>query len=255
MWLEVVARYADQVVWSSGEYVEGMGVPEDPQVRTYRAVAEQYDTGQQLHLLLNDHWVEDTRIPPRGLAPDPETDPVGPRYVLQGDGTWPHFDVAEYAFPGQPDVQDATPDDPDDDVLDVQVRLFYLINTPDYVQLLADDNVTNDAGSDVAMLFDAMGGAPPLVLAEAGLQIPISAFGEPPASTTGADTTAGSVGSEGPGVTTPGSDDASTGGSTGTGTGSAGQGDDGGGGCGAHASSSSAAWRANRGRCCSTSPW
>ncbi len=235
MWLEVVARYGEQVLWTSGQYVDGQGPEADAQLRAYRGVAEQYATGTQMHLLLNDHWVEDTRIPPRGLVPDPETDPVGSRYELQDDGTWPNFDVAQYAFDGRPDVEDATPDDATDDVLDVSVRLLYLVNTPQYVQLLADDNVTNEAGSDVAMMFDALGGAQPLVLAEAMLAVPIVGFGEPPAGSTGAvdtgvDDTAGAASSGGPGGSTglPGGETSA--GSSGTGDG--GQGEDGGGGCG-----------------------
>lgn len=246
MWLEVVARYADQVVWSSGEFVPGVGVPDEPQVRTYQGVAEEFATGQQLHLLLNNHWVEDTRIPPLGLTPDVQTDPVGTRYQLQDDGTWPNFDVAQYAFEGNPGVQDATPADAGDDVLDVQVRLLYLINTPEYVQLLADDNVTNEAGSDVAMLFDTMGGAQPVTLAEASLQIPISAFGEPPPGTTGADATAGTV--DDTGRTTSGGSVSGSGAATGsTETGEPGQ-DDEGGGCGCRARGSGrATWWASWG--------
>lgn len=232
MWLEVVASYGDQTLWSSGQYVPGMGPQSDPQLRAYQGVAEQYASGTTMHLLLNDHWVEDTRIPPRGLVPNAETDPVGSRYQLQGDGTWPHFDVATYAFDGVTDVQDATPGDPSDDVLDVYVRVLYLINTPEYVQLLADDNTTNDAGSEVAMLFETLGGAAPIVLAEQTLAIPIVSFGEPPVSSTGAvDGTAGpldssgGVGTTGPGITT------GTTAATGTETEGPGQ-DDEGGGCG-----------------------
>jgi hypothetical protein len=238
MWLEVIARYGDQVVWSSGQYVEGQGPEEDSQLRSYQAVAEQYATGVTMHVLLDDHWVEDTRIPPRGLVPNPETDPVGERYELQGDGTWPNFDVVEYSFPGVADVQDATPADATDDVLDVQVRLLYLVNTPEYVQLLADDNVTNEAGSDVAMQFDALGGAPPLVLAEGVLALPIVGFGDPPVESTGAvdtgsvDTTAGSGGSSGGGSSSglPGGGTVAT--TTDSETDDAGQGDGDGGGCG-----------------------
>jgi hypothetical protein len=237
MWLEVTASYGEQVVWTSGRYVEGQGPEEDSQLRSYRGEAEQHATGITMHLLLNDHWVEDTRIPPRGLLPNPETDPVGGRYALQGDGTWPHFDVAEYAFPGVTDVQDATPEDATDDVLDVQVRLLYLVNTPEYVQLLADDNVTNEAGSDVAMQFDALGGAPPLVLAEAALTVPIVGFAEPPSESTGvldtgsADTTAGASGS-GEGGSSTGIPGGSTMATTDGDTDDAGQGDEDGGGCG-----------------------
>ena len=234
MWLEVIARYGDEVVWTSGQYVEDEGPEEDAQLRSYRGVAEQHATGTTMHLLLNDHWVEDTRIPPRGLLPNPETDPVGDRYELQDDGTWPNFDVAEYAFPGVVDVQDATPGDATDDVLEVSVRLLYLVNTPEYVQLLADDNTTNEAGSDVAMMFDAL----PLVLAEAALTLPIVGFGEPPVESTGApetgsaDTTAGGSGSGEAGASSglPGGGTVAT--TADSETDDPGQGDGGGDGCG-----------------------
>ena len=203
MWLEVRASYGEEVLWTSGEFVPGKGPTEDSQLRSYRGEAEQLSTGVTMHLLLNDHWVEDTRIPPRGMVPNPETDPVGSRYQLQPDGTWPHFDVAAYAFPGLQNVQDQTPENASDDVLDVSVRLLYLVNTPEYVEILAEDNVTNEAGSHVAMLFDTLGGAPPLVLAEASLSVPIVGFGDPPAGSTGGvdtgivDGTAGSSAGEG----------------------------------------------------------
>lgn len=241
MWLEVTASYADQVLWTSGQWVPDQGPEQDAQLRSYQGVAEQYTSGINMHLLLNDHWVEDTRIPPRGLVPNVETDPVGSRYELQGDGTWPNFDVAEYAFAGLPKVQDATPDDDTDDVLDVQVRLLYLINTPEYVQLLADDNVTNEAGNDVAMQFDTLGGAQPLVLAEASVAVPIAGFGEPPVESTGAaDTTAGPMSTSGAATGTPSDDTTSTtAASSGTQTDGPGQGDDGGGGCSCVASGAS----------------
>jgi hypothetical protein len=229
MWLEVTATYGEQVVWTSGLYVPGQGPEADSQLRSYRGEAEQYATGTTMHLLLNDHWVEDTRIPPRGLAPNPETDPVGSRYPLQADGTWPHFDVAQYAFPGRLDVLDATPDDATDDVLDVRVRLLYLVNTPEYVQLLVDDNTSNEAGSDVAMMFDVLGGPQPLVLAEASVALPIVGFGELPVESSGGLDSSGTGSSEsGAGTEAPG-----TASSTGTGTESADAGHGGGGGgCG-----------------------
>ncbi|MEX1367375.1 MAG: MYXO-CTERM sorting domain-containing protein [Nannocystaceae bacterium] len=223
MWLEVVARYGDEVVWSSGQWTPGEGPQDDEQLRSYQGVAQEYATGTTMHLLLNDHWVEDTRIPPAGLTPNIETDPVGDRYALLEDGTWPNFDEASYAFAGRNDVLDVTPGDDTDDVLDVQVRLLYLINTPEYVQLLADDNVTNDAGNHVAMLFDTAGGAPPTVLAEQSLSLPIVGFGEPPAGTTAADETG-----ELPGTTT--ADETDTTATAGSST-DPGQDDDGGGGC------------------------
>jgi hypothetical protein len=171
MWIEVVATYDGVGVWSSGYWNAETGeLEQDDQLRTYQGVAEEYASGTTLHLLLNDHWVEDTRIPPRGLLPNVETDPVGDRYGLQPDGTWPNFDTHTYAFGPREDISDAT----EDDVLDLRVRLLYLVNTADYIEFLAD---ASEAGQDVAAMFDAVGGATPVELASVELQIPIVGFG------------------------------------------------------------------------------
>jgi MYXO-CTERM domain-containing protein len=177
MWISVVARLGDTVVWSSGAWDQARGLQEDPQLRTYRAIAEDYDDGATFHLLRNNHWVEDTRIPPRGATPDLQTDPVGERYVLQDDGTWPNFDVVAYDFAGDDAIVDPTPEDATDDVLDLEVSVLYLINTPEYVQFLADENRTNQAGNDVLTLFEDAGGATPVVLATQSIAVPISGFG------------------------------------------------------------------------------
>lgn len=68
MWLEVTARYGEATVFQSGTADQLVGNVADPLLRTYRAVAEQFSTGAQNHLLLSDHWIEDTRIPPLGLT-------------------------------------------------------------------------------------------------------------------------------------------------------------------------------------------
>ncbi len=227
MWLEVIATYGDETVWTSGEWIDGQGPATDPQLRTYQGVAEEYETGTTLHLLLNNHWVEDTRIPPLGAVANIQTDPVGGRYTPLGDGTWPNFDEVEYTFAGDDTILDATPNTLDDDELEIDVRLLYLINTPDYIEFLADENSTNEAGNDVAMLFDTMGGAPPLVLAEQSITVPIVGFGEPPSSSTGADTTAGSATGPDP---TAGTEGGTT--MTGTTADTAPGDDEGGGGCG-----------------------
>lgn len=173
MWLEVTARYGDQVVWSSGRWDQAAGAIEsDPQVRRYEGIAEDADDGTRNHLLRNNRWVSDTRIPPLGLRPDPETDPVGDRYVLGGDGTWPNYDEVAYAF-DPTTVTDVTPGDLDDDRLDLQVRLLYLINTPEYVAQLAADNQSNDAGTRLRGLFDERGGATPVVLAASSVSVPL----------------------------------------------------------------------------------
>lgn len=209
-WLEVVARYGEEIVWSSGDHAPGEGPLGDPQLRTYRAVAENFATKQSFHLLENDHWVEDTRIPPKGLVPDPETDPVTDRYPLLPEGSYAHYDVVPYDFEGA-EVVDATPSDPDDDLLEIEVRLLYLVNTNAYVDFLAAENVTNDAGERVKTLFDDRGGAPPVVLGRASLQIPLTGL-VPPAG-------GSSTGGASDGGTTGASGDTTASSGTGTGTG------------------------------------
>lgn len=193
MWLEVVAEYGGEVVYGSGRWDPATGIEEDPQLRTYRAIGERWSDGTTLHLLLNDHWQEDTRIPPRGLLPSVQTDPVGDRYALQPDGTWPHFDTHGYAFPGAPEIADVTPEDDTDDALRVTVRLRYLINSPEYVDFLA--NEAGDAGAHVATLFELAGGAPALVVTEQTLAIPIVHFGA--TAGTGGTDSSGGVGTSG----------------------------------------------------------
>ena len=201
--------------------------------------------GATLHLLANDHWVEDTRIPPRGLAPDLQTDPVGDRYALQDDGTWPNFDEVVYAFAGRPALADV-----DEGVLEVSVRLLYLINTREYIEVLAADNVTNEAGNDVAMRFDTAGGATPLVLAEQTIEIPIepaavgtTGTGDGTESTGAVDGTTGDATTGGV-VTSAGSTGSVDVGETGdeTGTGDPGQDDDGGDGCSCRSGSPGGVW-------------
>jgi len=171
MWLEVTARYQGERVWSSGLWdPSAKTIEADDQVRRYEAHAERYADGRTLHLLLNDHWVLDNRIPPKRLTPDLEVDPVGDRYQLQDDGTWPHVDAHSYSFAGVA-LADLTPGD--DDQLELSVRLLYLINTPEYLQLLVDDNHSNDAGIVAHAAFEAIGGPAPIVLAERSVSVPL----------------------------------------------------------------------------------
>ncbi len=201
MWVEVVGRYGEDILFSSGGWNPTDGLQIDPQLRTYEGVAEDYADGTQFRLLRNNHWVEDTRIPPLGAQPDIETNPVGTRYTLLPDGTWPNFDVSTYSFAGVEGLMDATPEDESDDVLELTVRVRYLINTPEYISFLEAN--AGEAGTHVAGLFDEMGGATPTTLAEQVLQLPIEGLDRP-----------GSESSSGGGSTS------STGGGTGVGPGS-----------------------------------
>ncbi len=200
MWLEVTAEYAGQRVYSSGTWDPATGIEQDEQLRTYQAIGERWSDGTTFHLLLNDHWVEDTRIPPRGLMPDLETDPVGDRYTVRPDGTWPHYDEHAYDFPAAPQIADVTPADNRDDELWVTVRLRYLINTPEYIDFLASEGA--EAGNHVATLFELAGGAPPLTITEQQVAIAIVGFGPVAGTSSGGATTSPTDSSTGPGPTT-----------------------------------------------------
>jgi uncharacterized protein (TIGR03382 family) len=144
-----------------------------------------------------------------GAEPDLETDPVGTRYTLLPDGTWPNFDVTSYEFQPVEGLMDATPDDAADDVLELTVRVRYLIHTPEYISFLEANG--GDAGTHVAGLFDEMGGARPTTLAEEVLQIPLEGLARPggSSSSSGGDSETATEGGTGPGPTT-GPDETST---------------------------------------------
>lgn len=204
MWLEVVARYADEVVYASGRW-DGTSIEDDAQVRRYEAIAEDSVDGTTLHLLRNDRWVVDSRIPPLGLMPDIETDPVGDRYALRGDGTWSNADRVAYTFAPahvEPLVGAA-------DELVIDVRLLYLINTPEYLEFLARENVTNGAGDFVNDAFAEHGAPQPLLLASASATVPLVGLGG--SETGSSDDSAGTNGeSTGSTATTDASEEGST---------------------------------------------
>lgn len=183
MWIEVVAVYGEDVLFSSGAWDQDDGIEEDEQLRRYEGIAEDYADGTQFHLLRNNHWIVDNRIPPLGLAQDIETDPVGDRYTLLGDGTWPNYDDVVYTFEGVAGVEDLTPEDAEDDTLELTVRLRYLINTPEYMDFLGDN--AGDAGMEVANLFDIAGGATPVTLAEETFSLPLSGLSTGAGSSSG----------------------------------------------------------------------
>lgn len=217
MWLEVTASYMGEVVYASGRWLPGQGLEDDPQLRTYEAVAAEHGSGVKFHLLRNTTWLVDSRLPPKGLKKDIETDPVGDRYALLPDQTWPHWDEVAYQF-GPASVVDATPGE--DDTLDLRVRLLYAINTPEYLQFLADENHTNMAGIDAMALYPA--DPEPLVVAEWSGSVPATGLTEESGTSTGGSPTTGAEPTTGPGATTgleatTGSPD-STGGASATGS-------------------------------------
>lgn len=181
MFLEVTATYDGELIYSSGLWDQDSGeIQDDAQARRYEGVADEFATGQTNHLLLNDHWVVDNRLPPKGLRLDPQTDPVGTRYSPQ-NGIWPHWDDVVYNFAATP-VTEHSPTTPAQ--IDLRVRLLYVINTAEYIDELADANVTNASGEDLAAMFAARGGATPSVLFDETVTVPLEGLdAQPPAET------------------------------------------------------------------------
>jgi len=167
MWIEVEGLVNGASVFGSGRWRDSV-IESDAQVRRYEGVAERLSDGQQNHLLLNDHWKLDTRIPPRGLAPSLETDPVTDRYALTPDGHWPSVDTASYEFALPADARDALDamlESGQPATVELHVRVRYLINTPAYLAQLLDDNVTNLEGERLAAAYAEIGGPQPVTLA------------------------------------------------------------------------------------------
>ena len=257
MWLEVTGRRGEAVVYSSGRWVAGEGIEEDPQLRTYEGRAVELATQARFHLLRNNYWEVDSRIPPKGLKKDVETDPVGGRYALLDDQTWPHYDEVSYAFPAAQLIDD-TPEVADE--MTLSVRLLYVINTPEYVEFLATENKTNEAGEVVAALYAAPGPAP-LVLASWTQTVPLTGLiaGESAGSTGGPGSESGETPTGGETPTTGSAEGTSTGeGPTGSSAGSSetGTGAQESGGCGCQAREAGGLlwlpglllWRRRRGR-------
>ncbi|WP_146657897.1 multiheme c-type cytochrome [Enhygromyxa salina] len=230
MWLEVTARYAGEIVWSSGLW-DGAEIEQDSQLRSYEGVAQRWADGTRNHLLLNDHWVHDTRIPPKGLVQDIQTDPVGDRYAPLPDDTWPHYDDHSYAF-GPVSVVDVTPDDASDDELELELRLLYVINTQSYLDQLRDDNDVNDAGQAVHDMYMDDGGPAPMVLSTAAVTVPLTGLEQPDPGDGDGDGDPGDGDGDGDGDPGDGDGDGDPAGMTSESGGEAAGGNDDGGGCG-----------------------
>jgi hypothetical protein len=193
MWVEFTVRYGDSIVFQSGQVDADGQLIDDPQLRSYEAIAEDADNGSVFHLLRSNRWRLDSRLPPQGLKADPQTDPVGDRYALQPDGTWPNFDRFAYRV-DLIALSDRTPWDTNDDFLQVEARLLYRVNTPDYVKFLADANETNQAGLHAKFLFDARDGSPAMELARAQATVQVLAFEDHDTSATSSESsTSGST--------------------------------------------------------------
>ncbi len=173
LWLEVtVTTEDDRVVFASGVYDrDRRRLPEaadDPFQRRYEAVGGRAGEGPGLHFLLDDTLYVDTRIPPRGHRVGADTQPRGRDYC-DADGRCRHFDEALYVVPA---LRGET------GRLAVTVRLLSQSPTPEYVEFLEAENVTDDSGRNLRALYDEAGADTPLELARVVRRVPTG--GVPP---------------------------------------------------------------------------
>ncbi len=239
MWLEVTGVYADAVVYSSGRWLDGMGLEGDAQQRTYIGDAVELASQTRFHLLRNDAWLVDTRIPPKGLKQDLETDPVGERYAILPDKTWANYDDVSYDFAAA-EVVDATPDEVGDDMMTLSVRLLYVINTPEYLQFLVDENQSNMAGMTAFELYEGLGSVVPLELASWSQTVPLTGLVPAASGSTGDESGPGTSGVTTTGEVPTTGGGGSTGGAASTSSGESTGGEAGEGGCGCRGGSGAA---------------
>ena len=156
-WLEVVVTDGmGRVLMHSGEYdsLRAERVA-DPQLRTYEVRLAAAGV-EGFHFILQDEVLADTRIPPRGFVPDPETQPVGRSYpALPADGggeVLAHWDEAPYSASVPADAPGP---------LTVRATLWYQTTSKEYVEALRDANVTDGAGERMHALWEKYDRAPP----------------------------------------------------------------------------------------------
>lgn len=141
----------------SGAFTDAGTLVVDSQLRVYEARHGRVGVGEEEHLAQHDLIVKDTRIPPTGARATPTTAPVGTNWFTLADGGLADFDSFDVTVPNLPTTGGAT--------ATVTATLYYQSTTPEYVHFLASENHTDDAGQKLLGIFNALGGAPPIVMA------------------------------------------------------------------------------------------
>ena len=129
----------------------------DPQLAVFEAVQGRADGGLD-HLALHDTIFKDTRIPPLGFQPGPDTEAVGSPYMTGSDGGV--LGVAEWTYR----VRFPAPSATDAGVL-ISARLFHQVTTAEYVEALAAANLTDGNGDKLRAIWEQTGRAAPVEMA------------------------------------------------------------------------------------------
>lgn len=122
------------------------------------AAATGLPVGESFHFVLNNTWIKDNRIPPRGFTNAAfaavQAAPVGYAYA---DGQF--WDDTRYPIPF--------------DACRADVTLHYQTTSKEYIEFLRDANYTNTAGIDAYDLWVQFGKSAPVVLDAASVTLAI----------------------------------------------------------------------------------
>lgn len=182
MWINV--RYfnaADQLIGEHGAYDAGTAVLSTSDTKVYEAKLglDAYaanltgkPTGESFHFVLNNIWLKDNRIPPRGFTnagfASVQSAPIGATYA---DGQY--WDDTLFPIP-----QNAAR---------VEVRTYYQTASKEYIEFLRDENTTNTAGQVLYDQWELLGKSAPveMTFGELVLQQPCVADLFPPSNPDG----------------------------------------------------------------------
>ncbi len=149
----------------SGRF-DGGTLLSDSQLRVYEAHLGQQGKGTTEHLALQDSVVLDSRIPATGMIGSIETRPTGVDWFNETDGGLRDFDEVAFNVPIRADAGTG-------DKVKVTARLFHQSTTPEYVQFLAAENRSDDAGKILLDAYNAVGGAVPTEMASADFEFTV----------------------------------------------------------------------------------
>ncbi len=113
----------------------------------YASAATGVPAGESFHFVLNNTWIKDNRIPPRGFTnagfQAVQAEPVGAVYA---DGQY--WDDTTFAVPGN--------------AARAEVRTYYQTASREYIEFLRDRNTTNTAGQVLYVQWELLGKSPPV---------------------------------------------------------------------------------------------
>lgn len=157
-WIEVaVVDAGGTATVQSGHYDDATSeLVEDAQLRLYEAVHGR-DGQPEDHIALHRQILRDSRIPPAGFKPTPDTQPVGPIKFSDGGSGVVAYDDATFKV--------ALPNATGTDVT-VRVRLMFQAMTLHHIAALAAANTTDNRGTQLMTLWSQSGKAAPFMIAE-----------------------------------------------------------------------------------------